>query len=55
MRLAKALENKQMDVRLIDKMLYDGKIDQSMLKEHLQALPDDSKSATTTGEAEKRD
>ena len=42
MKLAKALNDKQMDVRIVDRLLAEGKISKSDLDNHLQNLPDEA-------------
>ena len=41
MKLAKALNDKQMDVRIVDRLLAEGKISKSDLDNYLQNLPDE--------------
>ncbi len=54
MRLARALNNKKMDLRLRDKLIHEGKITKSQLSEFLTSLPDDQVNATTVDEAQAR-
>lgn len=54
MRLARALEDKKKDVRLLDKMLHEGKLTQQEYKEYFDQLSDDTSNATTTDEVEKQ-
>lgn len=51
MRLARALNDKKMDLRLRDKLVHEGKITKGQLDEFLNALPDDSANATTVDQA----
>lgn len=47
MRLARALNDKKMDLRLRDKLVHEGKITKTQLNEFLNSLPDDAANATT--------
>lgn len=49
MRLNKALEDKQLDVRLRDKLTAEGKLTKPQLDEYYNSLPDDQTLATVTG------
>ena len=51
MRLTRALEDKKMDVRLVDKMLHEGRLDHQEVKSYYEQLPDDAENATTTEES----
>ena len=51
MRLARALNNKKMDLRLRDKLVHEGKITKTQLNEFLNSLPDDSENATTVDQS----
>lgn len=42
MKLAKALDDKKLDIRLLDRLLAEGKITKSELDEYLKNLPDES-------------
>lgn len=55
MRLARALQEKLMDVRLRDKLLAEGKVTKEQVKEYLGSLPDDSAKAAYTNTAKKSD
>lgn len=48
MRLARALEEKLMDVRLRDKLIAEGKITREQVKDYLQKIEDAQKNATFT-------
>lgn len=48
MRLARALEEKLMDVRLRDKLIAEGKITREQVRDYLQKLDDATKNATFT-------
>lgn len=50
MRLARALQEKLMDVRLRDKLIAEGKVTKEEVKKYLESMPDDSKNATYTEE-----
>lgn len=56
MRLARALDDKKLDLRLRDKLLHEGKVSKSELDNYFNSLPDDAATATTTQavEEEKR-
>lgn len=54
MRLPKALEEKKMDVRLVDKMLHEGRLENKDLKSYFEKLPDDAANATTIEEAKQK-
>ena len=55
MRLNKALEDKQLDVRLRDKLITEGKLPKSKVDEYYKSLPDDQTLATVTGGEGERD
>lgn len=55
MRLNKALEDKQLDVRLRDKLVTEGKLTKSQVEEYFKSLPDDQTMATVTGGEGERD
>ena len=42
MKLAKALDDKKLDIRLLDRLLAEGKVTKSELDEYLKNLPDES-------------
>ena len=42
MKLANALEEKQMDVRIVDRLLAEGKITKSDIDKYFADLPDES-------------
>lgn len=48
MRLARALEEKLMDVRLRDKLLGEGKVTKEQVETYLNSLSDDASKATFT-------
>lgn len=48
MRLARALQEKLMDVRLRDKLIGEGKISKEEVQKYLDSLNDDTKNATWT-------
>ena len=54
MRLSQALKDKIMDLRLRDKLIYDGKITKEQVKQYLDSLSDDTSSFVEVGGAEKR-
>jgi hypothetical protein len=54
-RLNKALEDKQLDVRLRDKLVTEGKLTKSQVEEYYKSLPDDQTLATVTGGEGERD
>jgi hypothetical protein len=41
MKLAKALKEKTMDIRLVDRLVGEGKVSQSEYNEHISAIEDD--------------
>jgi hypothetical protein len=45
MKLRLALEEKQLDVRVRDRLTAEGKLSKEDLKKYLETLPDDSKNA----------
>ena len=45
MKLARALEEKLLDVRLRDKLMAEGKLTKAEVDEYLQKVPDDQKNA----------
>ncbi len=49
MRLAKALREKVMDLRLRDKLIADGKVTKAEVDEFLASIADDESNATDTG------
>ena len=53
MRLSKALKNKEMDVRLRDKLLSDGTLDKGEVKKYLTDLVDDETNMKLTDEGAK--
>lgn len=53
MRLSKALEEKELDVRLRDKLLTEGKLSKAKLEEYINTLADATASATYTEEDRK--
>lgn len=55
MRLNKALEDKQLDVRLRDKLITEGKLSKTDLEKYYTSLPDDQTLATVTGGEGERD
>lgn len=48
MRLSRALEEKKLDLRLRDKLVHEGKLNQKQVEEYLKNLPDDQSKATFT-------
>lgn len=48
MRLARALQEKLMDVRLRDKLLAEGKVTKEQVDSYLNSLSDDTTKATYT-------
>lgn len=52
MRLAKALKEKMLDVRLRDKLIHEGKFTREEIQKQLEALPDDAKNSVWTAEVE---
>lgn len=48
MRLARALKDKEMDTRLRDKLVHEGKLTPKQVEEYLKSLPDDSANLTNT-------
>lgn len=54
MRLARALEDKQYDVRLRDKLVADKKLEYKQVDDYITGLEDDTSRATTTKEVEDR-
>ncbi len=54
MRLSRALNDKKMDVRLLDKMMHEGRIEASEVRKYQEGLPDDATNATTTEEVERK-
>jgi hypothetical protein len=52
MRLARALNDKKMDLRLRDKLVHEGKITKNQLNEFLSSLPDDGVNATSVDEVQ---
>ena len=46
MRLRRALQEKQLDVRLRDKLLAEGKLTQEEVQKYLEQLPDDEQNMT---------
>ena len=42
MKLAKALDDKKMDMRVIDRLLAEGKISKSEFDKHMNDLPDET-------------
>lgn len=46
MKLAKALDEKIMDVRLRDKLMAEGKLTKTQVDEYLNKVPDDRPKAT---------
>ncbi len=55
MRLSRALQEKQMDVRLRDKLMSEGKLTKKQVEEITKALPDDQTRATLTHEGDRGD
>lgn len=55
MRLNKALQDKQHDVRLRDKLIAEDKLTKSQIEEYYKTLPDDQTLATVTGGEDERD
>lgn len=55
MRLSRALQEKLMDVRLRDKLIAEGKVTKEEVKKYMESLPDDTKNATYTDEANSSD
>lgn len=47
MKLRLALEEKQLDVRVRDRLTAEGKLSKDDLKKYLESLPDDSKNAVS--------
>jgi len=52
MRLAKALNDKMMDVRIRDKQVHEGKITKAEVEKAEGALPDDAKNLVNTEEVD---
>jgi len=52
MRLARALQEKLMDVRLRDKLIAEGKVTKEEVKKYLDNMPDDTKNASYTEDHE---
>ncbi len=50
MRLARALQEKLMDVRLRDKLIAEGKVTKEEVKKYLESMPDDTNNASYTEE-----
>jgi len=48
MRLTFALKEKEMDLRLRDKHIAEGKVTKATVDQYLSSLPDDSANLTTT-------
>lgn len=48
MRLARALQEKLMDVRLRDKLIAEGKVTKEEVKKYLDGMGDEAKNATYT-------
>lgn len=48
MRLAKALEEKLLDLRLRDKLLAEGKVTKAQVEEYLNSLSDDEENSEVT-------
>ena len=53
MQLSRALDDKEFDVRLRDKLVFEGKISKEQLEQYLNTLPDDASNATFTEDANK--
>lgn len=51
MKLNKALKAKELDLRLRDKLLAEGKITQAEVEKYLSSLPDDSANVQIAGES----
>jgi hypothetical protein len=49
MKLAKALEEKVMDVRLVDRLLAEGKITKAQVDDYIAKLEDDEGNYTDVG------
>ncbi|GEM_PF-1028185 len=52
MRLSKALQDKELDKRLRDKLVAEGKLSKADVENFINNLPDDAVNMTTTEEAE---
>lgn len=52
MKLKMALDEKQLDVRLRDRLVAEGKLTKEALDKALNALPDDAKNAVEMGSEE---
>lgn len=52
MRLSKALQDKELDKRLRDKLVAEGKVTPAEVENFLNSLPDDATNLTTTDEVE---
>jgi exopolyphosphatase/pppGpp-phosphohydrolase len=52
MKLKMALDEKQLDVRLRDRLVAEGKLTKEALDKALNALPDDAKNAVEMGNEE---
>lgn len=48
MKLRMALDEKKLDVRLRDRLVSEGKLDQKEVEEYLKSLDDDSSKAIST-------
>ena len=53
MKLNEALKDKELDLRLRDKLLAEGKISQADVESYLNSLPDDSNNMEFVGEVKK--
>ena len=53
MRLAKALTEKMHDVRLVDKLIHEGKLTQEIQEKFLKALDDSTENMTFTEDEKK--
>ncbi|WP_372654946.1 hypothetical protein [Halobacteriovorax sp.] len=54
MRLSKALQDKELDKRLRDKLVAEGKLSKADVESFINSLPDDAANMTTTEEVEGR-
>ena len=50
MKLAKALEEKRLDLRLVDRLTAEGKLTKAELDAHIKSLPDDEGNYEFVGE-----
>lgn len=54
MELKLALDEKQLDYRLRDRLLAEGKVSKEQVEKYFQSLPDDKKNCETLGQVNER-